>query len=96
MYCPNCSQYIDEYDLEFSLSSGSDFSLDEDCMSTDDEYPYPTSPKKRTRSEAKLSNSDDNDRPRKRFSPLPSIDVIDVDAMQVDHPDFTLSNKNKF
>lgn len=93
MYCPNCSQFIEENDLEFSFSEGSDFSYDEDCMSdgSDDAMLDLRSPQKRTRQQAGLSHSDDNDRPRKKLSPAPSLDV-----MEVDEPDFTLSINNKF
>lgn len=91
MYCPHCEVYIEQEDvLGFSFSDTDSYSYDEDQMSEDDFYIDVRSPSKRSRSDAKLSNSDDNDRPRKRLSPVPSDD----DAMLVDGAWQSLTNIN--
>jgi len=82
MYCPHCNVYIDQDDiLGFSISDSDSYSFEEDPMSESDDYFIPRAPAKRSRSEAKLStSSDENDRPRKRVSPVPSEDAMMVDG----------------
>lgn len=82
-YCAHCNQWI------YDSSDDNTYSYEEDSMSWDDwDYnaeqmadPDFISPLKRSRTEAGLSNSSDDNRPRKRrnFGPIPGDDSMQVD-----------------